>query len=331
MARDLCGMTTSVQAPTYRLGAPQTAGPLTLFPVFGREPILEYRSYADALALGAFVKELDGGASVNELLVGNPTDLPVLLFEGEEVGGGQQDRMLDVSVLVAAGKQATVPVSCVERGRWDGTRHDEHFAPAPHAASPDLRRAKRHSANAARAAGGVARPDQGEVWQHVESRAAELGAASPTGAQRASFDIRGADIERLTTTLIPLDGQIGAIAQVGGECVSLDLVSRADVYASLAPRLTRGYVLDALDRPEGPADEAAARRVLQTVFGSPHARVETPGMGVGLVITGRGVEGSGLSLDDELIQLSAFPSDRRASGARAGRIARPSQRRRRIA
>src|SRR3954452_24640608 len=122
-------MTTSVQAPTYRLGPAQVAGPLALFPLLGPVPGLDYRSYADALALGAFVKELDGGASVNELLVGNPTELPLLLYEGEEVQGAQQDRTLDVSVLVGAGRQAQVPVSCVERGLWDGARHDEHFAP----------------------------------------------------------------------------------------------------------------------------------------------------------------------------------------------------------
>src|SRR4051812_19449411 len=171
-------MTTSVQAPTYRLGPAQVAGPLALFGILGREPALAYRSYAGALALGAFVKELDGGASVNDLLVGNPTDLPVLLYEGEEVHGAQQDRTLDVSVLVAAGSHATVPVSCVGRGRWDGSRETEPFAPAPHAAGPELRAAKRHRANERHAAGAPARPDQAEVWQHVESRATAMGASS---------------------------------------------------------------------------------------------------------------------------------------------------------
>jgi len=168
------------------------------------------------------------------------------------------------------------------------------------------------------------------VWQHVEAKAAELGAASPTGAQRATFGARGTDIERLATSLAPLDGQIGAIAEVGGQCVSLDLVSRPDVYASLAPRLVRGYALDALDCPPAPADAAAAERFLRTVLDSPSAGVETPGLGVALVITGRGIEGSGLTVDDELIQLSAFPNERRPEDAQAGRIARPSHRRRRF-
>jgi ARG and Rhodanese-Phosphatase-superfamily-associated Protein domain len=232
-----------------------------------------------------------------------------------------------VSVLVGAGRQATVPVSCVERGRWDGSRHAEHFAPAPHAAPPELRATKRHRANAAFAAGAPARPDQAEVWAHVESRAASVGAASPTGAQRATFDARAGDIEALAGGLKPLDEQIGAIAQVGGRCVALDLVSRPDVYRSLAGRLVRGYVLDALDRPAAPPDDHAAGAFLARVLDAPRAEVATPGFGASLVISGRGVEGSGLTHDDELIQLSAFPNTHESH---PGAIARPSHRRRRI-
>ena len=44
----------------------------------------------------------------------NPTDKPVLLYEGEEVLGAQQNRTFDVSVLVAAGASCRCPVSCVE-------------------------------------------------------------------------------------------------------------------------------------------------------------------------------------------------------------------------
>ena len=82
------------------LGSPQLAGPLAVFPLFGPEPRLTYRSFAQATALGALVKELDEGASVNDLTLANPTDLPLLVYEGEEVLGAQQNRTFDVSVLL---------------------------------------------------------------------------------------------------------------------------------------------------------------------------------------------------------------------------------------
>ena len=58
------------------------------------------------------------GASVNDLVVANPTPLPILVYEGEEVLGAQQNRTFDESVLIAAGATVKARVSCVEAGRW---------------------------------------------------------------------------------------------------------------------------------------------------------------------------------------------------------------------
>ena len=85
------------------LGEPQVAGPLAVFPIVGPAGKLAYRSFAAAIELGAFVKELDEGASVGNLLLQNPTDLALLVYEGEEVLGAQQNRSFDSPVLVGAG------------------------------------------------------------------------------------------------------------------------------------------------------------------------------------------------------------------------------------
>ena len=131
-----------VLAAPLRVGTPDVHGPLAVFPLFGPPPVLDYVAFADGCARGVLVKELAGGASVNDLVVVNPTDVAVLLYEGEEVLGAQQNRTFDVSVLVPAGASVRVPVSCVEHGRWDGARHSEAFSPAPQAAYPSLRRMK---------------------------------------------------------------------------------------------------------------------------------------------------------------------------------------------
>src|SRR3954453_16970290 len=109
------------------LGEPDRSGPLTVFPVLGEPGSLEYLSFAEASAHGCVVRELEP-ASVNDVLVVNPLDVPVLLYEGEEVQGAQQDRTVDLAVLVPAGARQRVAVSCVEAGRWDGARRGEAFA-----------------------------------------------------------------------------------------------------------------------------------------------------------------------------------------------------------
>ncbi len=121
-------------------------------------------------------------------------------------------------------------------------------------------------------------------------------------------------------------GQCGAVLALGDD-LCLDAVSRPDAFALLWPKLRAGYLLDALERLDGRAtsverissfvDEVAAARA---------TRGPSAGLGEDVRLRGNGVIGSGLELDGETIQLSAFTSD--DAGERAfGRIARPSRRR----
>lgn len=314
--------------PDLMLDAPQIAGSLAVFPVLGLPGDLAYRSFAQALELGAFVKELDGGASVGDLLVGNPTDQPVLVFEGEEVLGAQQNRSFDVSVLVPAGEHLQVPVSCVERGRWDGGRLHEHFAPSPQAADPALRRAKRGQVNAHAATGAPARADQAAVWHTVDSRLQAHGTVSDSSALHDGFEARRGALMTVAGAFRPVSDQLGALALVSGRPVALDVLSRPEVFADLLPRLVQGYALEALDQPlEGSpvalSDRAPAERFLAAALHAPRRAVPAPGLGEGFAVTTAAVVGGGVTCDRELVHLSAFRGER-VSG---GRIARPRLRR----
>jgi len=64
------------------------------------------------------VTEASGGASVPTLEVSNAGDRPLLLLDGEELIGAKQNRVLNTTVLVDAHSTVTIPVSCVEAGRW---------------------------------------------------------------------------------------------------------------------------------------------------------------------------------------------------------------------
>ena len=170
---------TSNLTATVTVADPDVVGPLAVFPLIAAQPrTLRYQAFAQG---GVTVHELEE-ASVNDLLVSNALDVPVLLYEGEEVLGAQQNRTFDVSVLVPAGTELQVPVSCVEAQRWEGGRHGEAFTPAPQTAYPELRRAKSERMRGRLAAGEEARADQGAVWSMVAAKAQRHGVASPTGA-----------------------------------------------------------------------------------------------------------------------------------------------------
>ena len=310
---------TALLESTLTAGPPDVAGALSVFPLFGSPPRLEYLSYAEAAAAGATVHELPGGASVNDLLVTNPLGVPFLLYEGEELKGAQQDRTVDAAVLVPAGATLKVAVSCVESGRWDGSRAAEPFAPSPEAAFPSLRAAKSRAMRTKLSGGLEARADQHEVWQTVAERSEALSAPSATGAMGDAFKHRGDEVASLRDAVARRDGQLGALVAIAGRFVVLDMVSRPDVFAALHGPLVSGYALDAIGHPPGRVPPlAAAQAVLAEIAAEPASRAGSVGMGE----TVHSRSGTGLICDGELIQLSAFIDEPR----RARRIRRPSQR-----
>ena len=303
--------------PDLILDEPQVAGPLAVFPVLGVPSTLAFRSFAQAVGLGAFVKEHDEGAQVRELVFGNPTDQPVLLLEGEEVLGAQQNRTFDVSILAPAGGHLRVPVSCMEQGRWDGARAAEHFAPAPQTADPAMRRAKRLRTNA------VGRADQGEVWDGVVARMAAHSVDSESAAMHDVYEGRRQDLAVLAGAVFPVPDQIGAVATVAGRPVALDVVTCAGVFADLFPRLAQGYALEAIDKHSVAVDRDRVERFVRAATAAPRARAQAPGIGEAFAISTATVSGGGVVHDGELIQLSAFPGE----APPRGRIAKPGRRR----
>jgi hypothetical protein len=97
---------------------PAVHGNLAVHPVFdGGSPKLDYLTLEEAPAAGGFKVGEVGGGGVPELLLSNATAHRVLLLDGEELIGAKQNRILNTSILVEAGSEIRIPVSCVEHGR----------------------------------------------------------------------------------------------------------------------------------------------------------------------------------------------------------------------
>jgi hypothetical protein len=327
---------TAPRLSTYLTEFPTVAGPdvsgaLAIFPLIGPAPTLEYLSFAQARVLGARVIELEQGASVRDLTIENPGDLPVLLFEGEEVLGAQQNRTFDVSALVAAHSKLQVPVSCVEAGRWHGARHAEDFAPAPQAAYPALRRMKNTQVRSQLEAHAAPRADQQAVWAEVRATSDRRGAASPTGALSDVFEHRRERLDEICSAMSMTRSQTGMLVAIGGRFAVLDRVSQPDVLDSLFAPLVRGYALDALEAPApAPADPPSvdeARATLERILACRVTEYDGIGLGRDARVADGAITGAGVLVADELVQLSAFIED--ADGAtpamRRGRINRPSR------
>jgi hypothetical protein len=302
----------------FQPGEPAEHRGIVVSPLFPRhDPRAAYLTLEDAISRGLRVQEVGESGSVPELVVVNPLAEQVLLYDGEELVGAKQNRILNVSVLVAAREEVRIPVSCVEQGRWASV--SDAFAPARHAAHPELRRRKAELLRAEPLARGLS---QGEVWDEVRAKNLRMRVHSATEASADAYVHWGKRLEELERAFPLQPGQAGAVLALG-DSLRLDYVSRPDAFARLYPRLLRGYLLDALERLDGPAGRGASAFV-EEVAAAARTRRPSAGLGEDVRLEGASVIGSGLELDGELIQLSAFSS---AQASRPfGRIARPSRR-----
>lgn len=316
-------MTTQTIEPneTFQLGEPREHRGIVVTPLFPRRtPVAAYVTLDEALPRGLAITEVSESGSVPELAVRNPLEERVLLYDGEELVGAKQNRILNVTVLVDARSTVPIPVSCVEHGRW--SRRSAVFSSALHASNPELRRRKAEVLHLEPLARGLA---QGEVWDAVADKARRLNVASPTGANADTFRSRIRDLEALESAFPLEPGQSGAVLALG-DTLCLDWVSRPQAFTVLWPKLRAGYLLDALERLDGPAAEPArVAGFVDEVRDATRATQPSAGLGLDVRLRGPGVIGSGLELDGELLQLSAFTSEH--GPARIGRIARPSRRR----
>ncbi len=299
---------------SIQLGDPVEHRGIVIAPLFPRQDsIAEFVTLEEALPLGFRITEIDAAGSVPELIASNPLDSPVLLYDGEELLGAKQNRILNVTVLVDAKSETRVPVSCVEQGRWHA--QSATFSATKHTAYPDLRRRKAERLSASPMSPGVA---QSAVWEEVAAKAGRHGVHSPTGAHADIYRNRAEELSRLRRAFPLVPGQSGAVLVLGDDQLCLDYLSRPAAFARLYPKLLDGYLLDALDRQGRTACPDRLTEFIGAVSGANRHDSSSVGLGKDLRLAGDDVVGSGLALNEELLQLSAFTRDAHRPVTRIG-------------
>jgi hypothetical protein len=294
------------------VGAPSTAGTLTIFPLLAPDGRAGYRALADALEAGGRLRELPQ-PDVNRLLFDAPVGPSVLLYAGEEVAGAKQNRVINATLLLAGGSSGPVPVSCIEAGRWTpGAEEAGRFSVTSQVAYTGLRRKMGTMVTSSRRTGRGHTTDQSEVWAEVATRSADLGHQSRTDAMTSIYESRSASLEELVQQAPPVEGQVGMIAFLGERLAAVDLVSSRAVWSRVHARLLRGHALEALSGTHrGSATREGAERALDALLDAP-LEVAPAELGLGADVRVRvdladlHLAATGLAFEGELVQLSAF-------------------------
>ncbi len=307
---------------------------LTMFPLFVSEAVeREYITLDEALAADtAKVIEVSDSGSVPNLQFFNEGDIPVLLLDGEELVGAKQNRILNLSILAPAHKAVTIPVSCVEQGRW--SHNSDKFRSEDRVHYSRGRSAKAASVSMSMESGAPPRSDQSEVWRNISGKSARLGVSSPTDSMSDIYEQRRQAMEEFVGAFTSTDHQIGAIFGIDGAVAGIDLFDAPETFTKLSQKLIRSYALDAIEthaEEKSVTSETEARRFTDILSSVETLEFPATGLGKDLRLKSQMISGGALVNKGRIIHLSAFPLSSESPEGRSprrSRMMRASQRHR---
>ena len=294
---------------SLEISEPVSHGLLHIFPLKGdTHPEQEISLLEGALQAGTLhIEEPHEAGSVPELRVVNEGSLRVLILEGDELIGAKQNRVVNSSVLVAAGSHLTLPVSCVERGRW--SYRSRAFSPgtgSPHLA---LRRLKTRSVHDSLRRGRGHRSAQRAVWREVDRKARLHKAVSSTHAlqdSRSHLSERLDAFEKLARELP--EGTSGVVVAMGERLLLLEVLAGPRTFARVFRKLLSGYAFESvgLDRPYGTPDTSAVRSFIEAAAKAAHEEHQAVGAGRDVKFEADGISGYALIGETGVLHAAAF-------------------------
>jgi hypothetical protein len=220
---------------------------------------------------GLIVSERDQ-AAVSDVVIENRGPVHVLLLAGEILQGGKQNRIVVEDVLVPPRSgPLTLPVFCVEQGRWQGA--GKQFSTRETLAAPRLREKM------------LERSDQRQVWAEVDRYARSAAAPSATGSYQAIPDkpevqAQQKDVEAAIGGA-SAPGAQGAAVYVGDTLAGLDLFQDGSLFAREWSKLLRASTIEAYGRKIADPDASRLRTSLDELLKSAAGAAGSVRRGVG--------------------------------------------------
>lgn len=181
-----------------------------------QDAAIEFITLDEAITQGALViTEISESGRVPELKVANNSRQKILLLDDEELVGAKQNRVLNVTILLAPNSETMIPVSCIEQGRWSYA--SKEFSSANRTMSADLRKKKTQSVhNRVRETGSFA-SDQGEIWEEINLKFERSHVPpSPTMALSDLFEAKRETSEDYLKNFFPVEKQLGMAVFIDG-------------------------------------------------------------------------------------------------------------------
>jgi ARG and Rhodanese-Phosphatase-superfamily-associated Protein domain len=285
-----------------RVGEHRAYGGLTVFWLHGPVAPAPFAvsTLDEARAQGGLILTERDQATVSGLVIENRGPVHVLLLAGEILQGGKQNRIVTEDVLVPPRSgPLTLPVYCVEEGRWQGV--GKQFTTRETLAAPRLR------------ARMLERSDQRDVWAEVQHYAQRAAAPSATRSYQAVHDkaevqAQQKDVEAAIGGKVAPGAQ-GAAVFVADTLAGLDLFQDGSLFAREWSKLLRASTIEAYGRKvDDTLDErrlrASVDEVLKSAAGADGSVRRGVGAGWLVELRTSRVKGSALVAERQVVHVA---------------------------
>ncbi|WP_298522694.1 ARPP-1 family domain-containing protein [uncultured Methanobrevibacter sp.] len=250
----------------------------------------------------AEVKECEH-STVNTLIVKNNSITPLLLVDGEEIVGGDQNRIVSETILVAPQSEIKVPVNCTEQGRW---RYEREFVHSEYMANSKTRFAKaasRHSGHNM----------QREVWKSIHDLENSRNFLSETHAMSESYENIKSELD--VSEFEVIDGQTGVLVIIDGEIKGFELFFNSQIYSEYHEKIIKSYLIDAeINDSIFAINIDEAKSYIATAIDSDFREIPKTGLETSYEFKNPDGIGTVTSYEDEIIHLSYFSKKEDESG-----------------
>ena len=217
-----------------KLLEPQVHENLAIIPLKTEKTYIDILTLKKGLELGlAEVKECDT-SQVNTLIVKNKAVTPLILIDGEEVVGGDQNRIVNATILIDAKSEMGIPVSCTEKGRW---AYKSEFKQSDYIANYNTRRAKEYASRKSHSF-------QDVIWSSINDLEVENAFSSPTSAMEESYENLKINHKKIIKEFDIVPGQNGVLVIVDGEIKGFELFLNSEIYKEFHEKILKSYLID---------------------------------------------------------------------------------------
>lgn len=256
------------------------------------------------------VKEVNDSGSVNNLFVINHSDQYVFFSDGDILSGAKQNRVLNTSILLSPHSKTTIPVSCVEQGRW------QHISPkfkSTDYVAPSYMRAKKATSvkDSLKTKRGYY-AEQGMIWDDVNKYQKTYNLDSATDNLSHLYDTNQKAFDEFLSKFKINPIANGIAAFINKQLLVVDIFNRNEIYHEYFNKLLRGVAVEAfyLKPQQVPLEEPEAFYKTNTFFDELEKLkyIENPGIGVGREkrFDSKTIGGFELIFNEHLIHLTAM-------------------------